>query len=546
MSITYGLTIVMLVLLVAAYILIYLFMYQSVKMVNSFNTNGLIIFKIDPSRKSVMRISSQSLSGSLNFDDPVYGMELNSIVNLDDFIKYFDDKKQKIVHNYLLSKDFTQSLNVYTKLTSNNFLQSELYLNFKKLRIDIKNKEFLVKFYPSQKERKYYCTIHWNTSPRSQYTSNFSKIKESSDLLKLPYNYYLSYAFTIDDYFYNKNLNSNETNQIIKAFKLSKYQGSIYYKHGILQLIVGTNFYGHYLKLLKRAIKTVEYQNKYRHANPFFNNVALISFTKLEKEKDIELLNNKAKFLLYNLENNNTSKNYNFWFYNDNKFSAEFNDFIDKLTYFESKNLAQDFIKETYYVKKYSNDANTNIKVLKCRVSGFSNEEMNFFKNIGWFKLNYTSIWNQYLLQNEKSTDRVLIPTNEADFKHLVNYTRPNTTLVLVPSQTDYNYNFITNGLNTLWRPKINEGISIGLYIDDLNERIFNLIQLEGISTYIISKSICKYIVENNEIFLKLQVLIQKIHKDENTLVIFENLPKNIEDIIVKKLNIKYYYNINN
>lgn len=546
MSITYGLTIVMLVLLVAAYILIYLFMYQSVKMVNSFNTNGLIIFKIDPSRKSVMRISSQSLSGSLNFDDPVYGMELNSIVNLDDFIKYFDDKKQKIVHNYLLSKDFTQSLNVYTKLTSNNFLQSELYLNFKKLRIDIKNKEFLVKFYPSQKERKYYCTIHWNTSPRSQYTSNFSKIKESSDLLKLPYNYYLSYAFTIDDYFYNKNLNSNETNQIIKAFKLSKYQGSIYYKHGILQLIVGTNFYGHYLKLLKRAIKTVEYQNKYRHANPFFNNVALISFTKLEKEKDIELLNNKAKFLLYNLDNNNTSKNYNFWFYNDNKFSAEFNDFIDKLTYFESKNLAQDFIKETYYVKKYSNDANTNIKVLKCRVSGFSNEEINFFKNIGWFKLNYTSIWNQYLLQNEKSTDRVLIPTNEADFKHLVNYTRPNTTLVLVPSQTDYNYNFITNGLNTLWRPKINEGISIGLYIDDLNERIFNLIQLEGISTYIISKSICKYIVENNEIFLKLQVLIQKIHKDENTLVIFENLPKNIEDIIVKKLNIKYYYNINN
>ncbi|NEU03160.1 hypothetical protein G3563_30005, partial [Escherichia coli] len=58
------------------------------------------------------------------------------------------------------------------------------------------------------------------------------------------------------------------------------------------------------------------------------------------------------------------------------------------------------------------------------------------------------------------------------------------------------------------------------------------------------SKEICENVLKNAETYLKLQVFVQKISSMKKYLIIYENIPKNLENIVVQRLKIKYFYNV--
>ncbi|MBZ4212493.1 hypothetical protein LAD74_00575 [Mycoplasma sp. U97] len=526
--------------------ILFYFTYKKVAKVNSFNTNGILFFKINPNSGSVVRLSDKKISGSLNFDDSSVGIEIDETINFENFINYFHKESHDKIREYIFSKKFEQRFSISTRLNFDMISGTDTYKSLKDVNFNIDKKEFLVKFYPSVDKKAFFCSIHWNINSIQTKYNPFIMLQGSMDLLKLPNYYYLSFALSIDEYFLTHKLYNEDIRQIIKILNLNRHSGWAYLKKGILHIMIGFNS----LRSLKKAEncwnKKIASLIKYNSLNRYFNNIALISFELPKNSNDIKVLNNKARYLVHNLENGNSFDKYGSWFIDNMDHSSDFVEYTNKVAEFFNKNTMQEYAKEPFYVKEYGNNNNTNIKYLKNRILGFTNHDMEFFMQLPWYKFVYTNIWNKYLITSEENNnDLIMIETNNLDFKNLTSYTRKNTVAIVKPTKNNFNYDLINSLLSTVENYKYdNKFPNIGFYIEELDQNIFNYVHSRKINTFIISKDICSKILIDSEIYLKLQTFVEKINNFKRALIIYENLPENLEDIMVEKLMVKYYYNV--
>ncbi|WP_280135730.1 hypothetical protein [Mycoplasmopsis bovis] len=168
-----------------------------------------------------------------------------------------------------------------------------------------------------------------------------------------------------------------------------------------------------------------------------------------------------------------------------------------------------------------------------------------FFKNVPWFRYLYNNLWTENLLSTEvNSDDFVIVETNDINFEKLSPLLSDKTILMFKYHYRDFNYELVSKLLNHIGNDKNLKKLSIGLYIDNLDEKLFNFSDFANINTFVFSKNICENILNNAETYLKLQVFVQKIISMKKYLIIYENIPKNLENIVVQRLKIKYFYNV--
>lgn len=512
--------------------------------VRLFNTNGLLVFKIDANKKSVMRLSSELSVGSLCLNDPRRGIKTHETIDLSTFLNFFEDKARPIIENYINEKNKTKRLNIFSKLAVEYSPDNETFLLFKKANINIQNKNFLVKFYPSPQDHSFYCTILWNEHAKDIQKHSFAYIKNNDDLLKMNNIYYLSYVMTINQHYCSSSLSNGDIDKIVRYLKISNRTGWIYFKEGILQIIFGTNSLWKLEKMQKKAESEIIKIGNLIKINPYFSSLAAVSFSTFENEKDINLYHKKIKFLLYNLDNEKDGIKYKTWFLNDKSKEEEFTEFDYKTVEFENKNSRSDFIKETYYVYNYADKIATKTKIIKSRITGFNKTDMDFYKNISWYNILYTNLWNNYLIKSEtKEDETVILETNDISLKQFIrdNKSKNNIVLLMKPTNKGYNYKIVTQSYLEMQKNNI-ENIHFGFYIDSFDQKLFNYIKNGRVTHFIIGKNICNNINENSENFLKLHVLINRIKTIKNSKVIFENISKDLESFYIDKLNIEYYY----
>ncbi|MBD4759220.1 hypothetical protein GUG22_21840, partial [Xanthomonas citri pv. citri] len=95
--------------------------------------------------------------------------------------------------------------------------------------------------------------------------------------------------------------------------------------------------------------------------------------------------------------------------------------------------------------------------------------------------------------------------TNNINLDKVTKYLNENTILMLKYHYRDFNYELLSKLLNQLGNDKNLKKLSIGLYIDNLDEKLFNFIDFANINTFIFSKEICENVLKNAETYLKLQ-----------------------------------------
>ncbi|MGV2393451.1 UNVERIFIED_CONTAM: hypothetical protein O8I53_11135 [Campylobacter lari] len=139
--------------------IIIVFAYKRISTINKFNTNGIIIFKIDPKEETVMRVSNRNVGGTLNFESKHEGIHENETVSLENFLVYFDKELQDKCKRFLSKNNFKNTLRFNTTLNRNSFEDSNYFEVFKKLKITKSDTVLNVTFYPSETEKKYYCSI---------------------------------------------------------------------------------------------------------------------------------------------------------------------------------------------------------------------------------------------------------------------------------------------------------------------------------------------------------------------------------------------------
>ncbi|MBT1369651.1 hypothetical protein FCM46_00470 [Mycoplasma bovis] len=516
-----------------------------VKHINSINTNGVIFFKINLEKKNVIRLSSNTLSGLSSFDDDKVGIKNNQTVDIGEFLSFFAPKSRDKISKYIFKEKISSRYNLFCSLNLEKYANSSINKSYKYFDINLVKKQFLVKLYPSADKKFIYCNIYWSFTPNYNEKNMFNALSSDNDLLKLPNKFYLSYALTINQFYLQNGLSNSDINHTISMMNLLKHSGWYYFKDGILHLIIGVNSHLLLKKFTKDAIKMVNKVNSLNSFNPFFNNCSLLSFKMPTDKSQVYEYDIKAKYLLHHLDNNILNTKYYQWFLDSNEHNEHFSEFKTKLESFENKNNLVEYAKDPVYVLNYKDDSQANIRILKSRVLGFSNNDVNFFKNVPWYRYLYNNLWTENLLSTEvNSDDFVIVETNDINFEKLSPLLSDKTILMFKYHYRDFNYELASKLLNHIGNDKNLKKLSIGLYIDNLDEKLFNFSDFANINTFVFSKNICENILNNAETYLKLQVFVQKIISMKKYLIIYENIPKNLENIVVQRLKIKYFYNV--
>ncbi|VEU75194.1 Uncharacterised protein [Mycoplasmopsis maculosa] len=505
--------------------------------INNFNTNGIFVFKINYQDKTVMRVSKNNISGTLNFDSKTNGIMTNKTISLKEFLNFFDNNFKDKIITYLEKNNYKNSFEFSMNLNSKSFKNQEFYDLYEKLETNSKNGLLKIKFYPSLEEKRYYCIISWDISPIYAIPRKINYITEKDNFVHVTSEYNVCFSLSLNSYYYKNKLEEVDYDRIIISLGLKNSTSYIFLNDGILYVFIPTKSFNKLQIMLKKFTKHIDFLLNNKNINPYFNNVSLLSFNKFHSIDQLDTFLLKSKFLLYNLENNNDINKYSKWFIGEEKYNDEFKLFLSKYNDFIEKNETLNFIKETIFVKKYENDENTNIKILKARIPGFSEKDLIFWNNISWLKYKNLYTKNNYLIQNEDENSHLLLEIS--DFSLDDNLLTKDKNLYYILRSLNNNLNF--DNINDFISNHKKYDYNLGLYINEIDEKIYNFIRNNYFKYFIISNELFNKSIINQHLYLKLNVLLKRI-KSNNIKVIFENVNKNIDSVIKQKFDIKYYY----
>ncbi|UUD34736.1 hypothetical protein NPA07_02840 [Mycoplasmopsis caviae] len=521
--------------IILASIFIVIFVYLNY--IKRVKTNGLAIFKLDFNQRKIIRLSQKNISGSLNFDSKKQGLSPNQYVDFDTFLSYFDDESKNNLIEYLSNNSGNdRRFNIYCKMSSKGFKNHQDFSGLKLLNIKMTNEKILLKFFPIA-NNEYYITIHWNAKPRRNASSVFQFVKKPEELFNAlnKGKYILAYALGINEFLYNNIINKSDIEDILKIFKLNNMFGYYYVKNGLILLIFEANSKFSLNYYTKKAHKRLKFIHERKIINPFFNSFSFISSNSFKDINDVDELVTKAKYLIQHLNNKRKFEKYSTWLIDDLTHDKHYQEFKTLMLDYEKKNELQQYIKESIPIILYKDNRESKVSILKNRIVGYSDQDAEFFNNVSWNRLIYTSRWNKYLMENCEEDENIILITNEYDLVNLNNYNRPKTTLLIKSLQNGFNYSLINNAFNNL-----NEGVNLGLYIEKINDRLINYVNIGNIKVFVISEKICKDIEKDQILYIKLLNFVKTISTIKNHVIIYQNLPSDLDQLMVEKLNVQY------
>lgn len=502
------------------------------------NNSGLITFHIDWKNKKVVRETENYLSKNLPWDQGKNQFKHNVYRHIDDFLKTIAEEQRKIIIDYFdnpkegrFNIPFNFDKNIeWKKINKKN---SE---NF-----DVSNCAFLLKIYKNVDDT-FYCTIHYHYNKFENKKYDISKLQKPIDIKNLSSKYFLAYCINLKPDMRVKK--DSEINDIF--LDVYNFLGVDYKKtftlltDNIMFIIYGFNSYFSLKYKAKNLLYKLKQNIKKLPLNYNIESFSLLEWNKALNEKDVQLITNKAKFLLFNnMENSNNNKYY--WALDNYTLQNEFNEFTLNIDNFEKRNDIEDYVLESIPINVIQNNAqsNTKLKLLDLHINGITKNTFDFFKKISFYKYKYESNWIKYLIQNSKKDEVALIKINDLKIDFLKSNTKKNLCFLVNYPDENYSFSKIFETANDLI--KINNGL--GLYINNINDELINFLKnVNVINLIVVSSNIVQKLQSNSTVYLNLLNLKKSLPEDSK--IIYEMSNNKIDDYIAKKLEIKYVINV--
>ncbi|MGV2393450.1 UNVERIFIED_CONTAM: hypothetical protein O8I53_11130 [Campylobacter lari] len=85
----------------------------------------------------------------------------------------------------------------------------------------------------------------------------------------------------------------------------------LYNADGILQIVIPTSSFNTMQQIIKKAQKTISFLNKNKNINPYFDEIALLSFNQIKSRESFDDQMLKTKYLLFNAQKNRFEGKFN-------------------------------------------------------------------------------------------------------------------------------------------------------------------------------------------------------------------------------------------
>ncbi|QSF13875.1 MHO_4530 family protein [Mycoplasma sp. Mirounga ES2805-ORL] len=529
------------VLIVSTIILIILLAIFSNKMIiaKKVHTKGFQYFRIDVEKNTIVKLSSNEFSNVLNIDHNT-SFSKNHYNDLDSFINFFDDKTSKLIDEYLKNDRSNRILNIYGYLSKNNEKNNPFTKTLKKMNIDINNSLINIKMFPLKLEdNKVLCSIQYEFKRKDFNHPNFKLVLGADNFIRKQkeYEYFTSVLLDIKKSFFTKKINDEGILSILEFLELMEYEGFLYQKNGILQIVIPRKNIKDLIKLEKLLLTKIKNIQKNNISHFAFSNISLISNKAINSIKELDKYNDKCKYLIYNKINYPKNSKFNEWTLDNKNHSESFNDFLELTKMFEDKNEFKEYIKETVHVKNIDSRKKINIQLLKNNITGISNENLEFLKNIYFYEIIYANKWNQFLIDNIDSESTVILKSNTYDLiNNKYDLPKSNVKLVFLLNNKDIDFDF--DVIQKFNKENQDKNIEIGLYLDKIDNSLASQIHKYKIKYLIIGETITSKIEIDTDLYLNLYNLIKSI--DNTNIVIYEKLNSKINNYYLEKLQIKY------
>ncbi|UWV78388.1 hypothetical protein ONA02_00820 [Mycoplasmopsis felis] len=144
------------------------------------------------------------------------------------------------------------------------------------------------------------------------------------------------------------------------------------------------------------------------------------------------------------------------------------------------------------------------------------------------------------LLKNENNLNQGFLKLS-IDSLHKLNFYKTDNfpTILLYSINYEYNQEILKDFLLEM----NNKNKFVGLYIENINDNLCQFINDNEINYLILAKNISMNLIKDYEIYLNC-LKLKFLTKNKNLKIIYENLNEKIDSIILKKVNINYFYKL--
>ncbi|WP_027120972.1 MHO_4530 family protein [Mycoplasma leonicaptivi] len=513
------------------------------------SSSGIIFFRIDNNNYRVLRLSEKYNLLSTPFDAKQTKFKKYSFLEINSFLEYFDEKSKKMITDSLsdINKTETEiSVKINKDFRQNFTLFERIIAYFDKTIFN--NKTMLLKIKKSDNLSESYCSLYW--SRKDYKTNNLKLINLSNNKdIKLGFSNAKILGFLLKPEHFNKVLIADELIDIYVQFNLSKKNTYYFCQDGIL----------FFISKKKNLLEDKNHiQLTKNHYSKIFTTYTFLEYGQIKEFSDLENIKSILQFSLYNIFYN--SKNYNKNNYininsnyiNLNKsiiHTEKFKTFHHMLQKYQNINnniREQDFTIDEIKIVNYNNNSVSTLKFLtfKLNNSNIGNQWMDFFNSIYYEKFLFEKKWYDSISKKENlnllNKNSFIKISQETFLKETFN---PNKNLP-IPIIYSYNNLFNTQKINDKININYEKGIIIGLYINTINKYILDTLKnIDKLSILIIGNKITKNMNKTN-VFYEILNLINNV-KNKNFVLIYENPPANLDELIKEKLRVKMCYFLN-
>ncbi|QNM93751.1 hypothetical protein H9M94_00540 [Mycoplasma sp. Pen4] len=546
--------IIALVLLTTVFIFaFYYFYYRS--------SSGIITFKIDNNNARVMRDNDRNRFLSTIFDTKKVNFDKYHFIPLDTFLNIIQPKQRKLLENHLsenLERKYSMKINANPDFYKNLGWIEKIIVQFDKWFSFITT--YHLKIVPTGVVGEYTCFIKWQRQ-KDKHRFNFEiaplQVNETTNQDKI-YKENLVVGFALKPYYFDKKIDNEILDDIIKTFNFTTKSVRIYREDGIIYMISKLSR----RNSLKRATELVNGFNRNMATDKMFLSATAFQMDKVNSTFSKSILINLLQYSLFNIINDPTQYSKFTGFNLKTIETPEYKIFVNNLNRYinENNNIAL-YPDDTRYLKmlkfsffrKYATNQKIAYAVANINLEKESNNSdetkkwIEFFNKIPFLNYKNEHSWYKYISnasrisqQNKQQKTTILVKVSQETFLNKELNLTDKTPVCLIYA---YNNMFNSYELKQKISKCFSQKIPTALYINKVDKSIINILNDSKINVLVIGKNISENLHQNKN-YLDC-VGIVNLAKNNKIKVVYEDVREDLDPLIVQKTKLDVYYKTN-
>ncbi|EIE41889.1 hypothetical protein MCANUFG4_02401 [Mycoplasmopsis canis UFG4] len=530
----------LIILLLFAFLIVILVGFLIISYLYYRSSSGIINFKVDKNNNRVIRISNKYHFLSTIFDSQNSNFKEFNFLSLNDFLDYFKEDSRDKISKYFegfIPEGKSEVLEVYINSKyRKNFSLIDRILVFLDKTITRTPSYTLTIHQDSASD--YICSLKW--SKISHRVQKF-RIKEHSKNAKFEIKEKNTVVIgaLIKPEFYLKNLRVADIYEIYSIFNFSPKKTFYFKEEGMVYFVlknIKQNKYKEYVTIINDL-------NQSSNINKVFSTLTIFKFHEIVDEKNKLDLKNVLKYSLYNIycrpQDIDLFINFDYKILQEKKF-IEFSDMLNKYDVLNNSSENDFFIRKSVIVK-YNKNEKGNLYLYECQIKNLaiSDSWIRFFKQIPYLEYKYQKIWYNYIADYSRdNTQNPMVKISQEVFLDKQFNVSIDKPLCLVYAN---NNAFMSELLKEKILKNSENKIYTALYIETIDRALINIINtVDKLKVIIIGEKISQNLSDWSVAYDCLSII--SLAKTKNIQVVFENPKKDLDELIVEKLNIKYAF----